>query len=108
MCRCLPRDLAPEDRARLYREIGEQRAELLALRAIVEGRTTAPTVAEIAANPGPWLVQYVDGGYDVLDDRSARALARLEFGHSVRPVRWWPLDADGRPCAWPVVEVSRG
>lgn len=50
-----------------------------ALRAIVDGRTEAPTDAERAAHSGEWLVRY----------RGSRA------------VRWWPLDASGRPTTWP-------
>ena len=81
------------------------REEVKRLRAIVEGRTTAPTDAEIAAHPGPWLVQYGDGGYDVLLKPSALVGAKAPSGHSLRPARWWPL-GHGSPCAWS--EVRRG
>ena len=50
-----------------------------ALLAIVEGRTEAPADAERAAHSGEWLVRYRDS----------------------RAVRWWPLDATGRPTTWP-------
>lgn len=50
-----------------------------ALRAIVDGRTAAPTDAERAVHAGEWLVRYRDS----------------------RACRWWPLDSTGRPCAWP-------
>lgn len=55
------------------------RAEADALRAIVEGRAEAPTDAERAVHSGEWLVRYRDS----------------------RAVRWWPLDATGRPTTWP-------
>lgn len=91
----------------LLRERDEARAERDALRAIIEGRPTPPTPAEIAAHPGPWLVQYGDDTYYVLLKPSALVGAKAPVGHSLRPARWWPL-GDRRPCAWPVVEASRG
>ena len=78
------------DEARAERDA--LRAELAAERAIVEGRTTLPTPAEIAAHPGPWLVQYSDGGYDVLTERAALRYVSTLVGPPLRPVRWWPLE----------------
>jgi hypothetical protein len=57
-----------------------------ALRAIIAGRTVAPSDAEIeahAAAGGSWLVRY-----------------RRDETTTTR-VGWHPLDATGRPCAWP-------
>lgn len=76
------------------------RAECERLRAIVEGRTTAPTDAEIDAHwraGGAWLVSgsVVTGAYEV------RRLASLGIAH----LTWVPLGGTlhGRtPCAWPV------
>lgn len=105
VCRCLPRELAPEDRSRLYREIGEQRAELLALRAIVEGRTTGPTDAEIdahAARGGSWIVTQTNGAeWGTANAGRVREMRDFIGGRGI----WLPM-LRGRPCAWP--EVSRG
>jgi hypothetical protein len=78
-----------------------------ALRAIVEGRTTAPTPTEVAAHPGPWLVLFSDDGIAVEPARFLRIYAaRIKNGSPMpHPVRFWPL-RDGRLCAWP--EVPRG
>ena len=83
-----------------------------ALRAIVEGRPTAPTQEEIAAHPGQWLVYYAARFEDrqpartrLLDRTRATAAAAARW--PTAPSRWCPV-RDGRPCAWPVVEVSRG
>ena len=54
-------------------------AAVAALLAIVDGRAEAPTDAERAVHAGEWLVRYRDS----------------------RAVRWWPLDATGRPTTWP-------
>ena len=81
---------------------------VIALHAIIEGRATPPTDAEIAAHDaagGTWLVRYRRDGWggddaalflDVLAPRDVR-------GDGLAAVRWWPLDASGRPCAWPEV-----
>jgi hypothetical protein len=63
------------------------RAEADALRAIIAGRTVAPSDEEIeahAAAGGSWLVRY-----------------RRDETTTTR-VGWHPLDATGRPCAWPL------
>ena len=81
------------------------RAEVMHLRAIIAGRTTPPTDAEIAAHEaagcGWWLiVTENDFDYDMLDTVSRDEWVR------VGAVRWCPCADDGRPCAWPA-EVSR-
>ena len=97
-----------------------QAAEIDALRAILAGRTTPPTVEEIATHEaagGTWLFfetknaegQPLHDAAPTVADREFNAYEAREgqmlLAHAVR---WWPLDADGRPCAWPVVtEVSR-
>lgn len=90
----------------------ELEGERDALRAIVEGRPTAPTQEEIAAHPGQWLVYYAARFEDrqpartrLLDRTRATAAAAARW--PTAPSRWCPV-RDGRPCAWPVVEVSRG
>lgn len=82
-----------------------------AVRAIIAGRTTPPSDAEIAAHHaagGEWLgfredvrtwchgPEVVSFTYSEEHERSAR-----------RCSRFWPLDAEGRPCAWPVVEAKQ-
>ena len=62
-------------------------AAVAALRAIIAGRTVAPSDEEIAAHEaarGSWLVRY-----------------RRDETTTTR-VGWHPLDATGRPCAWPL------
>lgn len=101
--------------------------EVLALRAIVEGRTTPPTDAEIEAhadrdNGGAWLVR---GEVAVLyfdDGELFVQVAEHTYGHNPRrpdEARMWlaaraaegavwvPL-FDDRPCAWPTAEAPRG
>lgn len=79
---------------------------VVALRAIIEGRTTAPTRAEIAAHEaagGRWLVrnpELVRGYVETSAEYTADACRERGI-----TLRWIALDADDRPCAWP--EVSR-
>lgn len=91
-------------------------AELDALRAIVEGRTTPPTDEECEAHEAAgglwrWIVT-VDGSVSwglssdigpTCDTRPLSGVPR-RIG-SVYAVRWWPLDSTGRPCAWPTTEA---
>lgn len=60
-------------------------ARVAELEAIIAGRTTPPTDAERAAH---------------------RGFFRYEWSEAAE--RWWACDAEGRPCAWPTAEVSRG
>lgn len=79
--------------------------EVERLRAIVEGRTTPPTVEEAEAhiNAGrSFRVVSVNGGAYSAESVLAVDLAVSDFPGS----RWWALDSHGRPCAWP--EVPRG
>ena len=86
-------------------------AERDAAQAIIAGRTTPPSDAEIAAHHaagGEWLgfredvrpwchgPEVVSFTYSEEHERSARICSRF-----------WALDAEGRPCAWPVVEGER-
>ena len=88
--------------------------EVKHLRAIVEGRSTPPTDAEIAAHAaagGQWRTLGLRGfglSGDVLDGDASRAIRAVSERSRV-PRRWWALDAEGRPCAWPVVtEAGHG
>lgn len=84
-------------------------AELDAVRETMAGRMTAPTLRELAAHVCgkgvalAWLC-IVDGCFPVVvQGHTARAWVR-DTPRYGRPVRWVPLDAEGFPCAWPVVE----
>ena len=69
----------------IARDLKGSRAQVAALRAIIEGRTTPPPGAERAAHTaagGRW---------------------RHEWPATETPERWWPIDREGRSCAWPVV-----
>lgn len=80
-----------------------------ALRAIVEESTTPPTDEAIAAHEaagGAWLVQWASGtlvqrmcGDTSGTLESAEVAAQWRGDGEV--VRWWALDAERRPCAWP-------
>lgn len=79
--------------------------------AIIEGRTVPPTDAEIEAHsqarrPGLWVTRDAEG--NVIVECGPRSLAELRHEHEMDGggVRWIPLDAAGRPCAWPV--ASKG
>lgn len=116
-------------------ELRRLRAEVDALRAIVEGRTAPPTDAEIKAHDhNMWLVVIRPQGcapWSVLIRLIVSANPPFDVAHSATPVvirgglsyapagkwlpglpkdalRWWPLDQDGRPAQWPVAtEASR-
>lgn len=89
-------------------------AERDALRAIIEGRTTPPTDAEIEAHDaaGGWWLFLPGRGFGRCSCSACRT-AQMPAGEllpgNVRMVaavgggRWWALDAQRRPCAWPVV-----
>jgi len=86
-------------------EIARLRAALTEAHTIIEGRTVAPTDAEIAAHwraGGTWIVE----GVIVL--RVVEVVCAHRDQSSWAAVTWLPLDRSRRPCAWPVVEVSRG
>lgn len=75
-------------------------------RAIIEGRTTAPTDAELAAHDGAWLMRLYNGALVVMRSDGARE-ARGVMVRDVPYVAHWIATAkDGRPCAWP--EADRG
>lgn len=82
--------------------IDEARRERDEARAIIEGRTTPPTDEEIAAHAGGsgwWLMSSPD---DMNIELISSAKER-DYCIAWGATRWLPLDADGRPCAWPVV-----
>lgn len=89
-------------------------------RAVINGRNTAPTDEEIAAHAHPlrspigaWLITATDGPRQLVhlwrpfdgDSRSEdwEKLRRRMGPFKFTIARWVPIDAEGRPCAWPVV-----
>ncbi len=80
-------------------------AEVLRLRAVIEGRVVPPTPKEIEAHRaegGRWLVLRRSTTGDYYPDVDSGPGAVLYDGAT--PCRWWPLDAEGRPCPWPKVK----
>lgn len=76
---------------------------VIALHAVVDGRETPPTDAEIQAHAktdGRWLVQ---SEYAVFISEDPPTDARDHRLKPPRSARWWALDATGKPCPWPVV-----
>lgn len=84
-------------------------AEAALLREVIEGRTVPPTDAEIEAHeaqrrPGMWLTRDASGNVFVECGRATVARLREEQRMAGdEGTRWIPLDASGRPCAWPTV-----
>jgi hypothetical protein len=96
-----------EEMERLRAQLAQVTAERDALRAIVEGRTTPPTWQEIERHHesgGSWI--FSAGGVADVSER-ASVTHRWADDHRDLPgmggCRWWPLDTQGRLCAWPVV-----
>jgi hypothetical protein len=107
----VPSGTVADQMAALVAKRDERRDEAVA---IILGRDTGPTDAEIEAHAksgGLWRALRVSVGVttsmDVLDGIGARAIRDMaaHLGHGMT---WWALDASGCPCAWPVVaaEVS--
>ena len=104
---------ARDEVERLTRERDEARE-------IIEGRTTTPG-KEMDAHGrvgGAWLLAPIGrpprrslrhiedlllAGVFASDDTDLACLRCAIIEGRARPVRWWPLDNDGRPCAWPTV-----
>jgi predicted ThiF/HesA family dinucleotide-utilizing enzyme len=93
------------------------RRELDTARAILAGRSTPPTDAEIEAHDaagGSWLTNrgVVGLGFsEVLEIEfpGGSILTGQRVEDVALGIEWWiALDAHGRPCAWPVVEVDHG
>lgn len=89
------------------------RERVAVLEAMTEGRATPPTDAEIAAHAatgGRWRARwmfmaggwmFMAGGWMYMNAGEARRVREESFGSML----WWPLDANDRLCAWPVVEL---
>ncbi len=102
-----PDDLRAEV-ARLTTECEEHRSraaamrdERDALRAIIEGRTVAPTYEEAVAHRKArgWWRWRSEGGHFGTAEVPDQA---VDVGDTYGPCRWWAHDASDAPCAWPV------
>lgn len=108
----MPPSITPEERAELVAlraEYEHQTAAEFALallrRAMVEGRTTPPTLAEVQAhvvNRGGWwlIVEEYDFGTYLIERESDIAL------YVGRAVRWIACDSCGCPCGWPLAPFN--
>lgn len=81
----------------------ELATERALLRAIIEGRTTPPTDAELIAHDERGALWAVVRGSNVVETCVMVWASSRDFYVQRGALRWWPLDADGRPCAWPTV-----
>ena len=72
---------------------------VIALHAIIEGRATPPTDAEIAAHETAGGVF----GFFCREEGYYTGSTVEEIRQPLPPGRWWAHAADGRPCAWPEV-----
>jgi len=71
------------------------------LHAIIEGRATPPTDAELAAHAergALWMVAHERG--DIFATMMSWPSSR-DWHVGKGATRWWPFTIDGRPCAWP-------
>jgi hypothetical protein len=90
------------DRDTARAEADALRAQVEEARAILEGRTVAPTLADVAAHAaagGRWILRWSDGAFG--HARGPCAVTDAREPGVVTAVRWWPLDATGRPTTWP-------
>lgn len=75
------------------------------LREIIAGRSVPPTNAEVrvhAERGARWLVAKGGGRFEVHVEVAVLYWPVTRDWHIERgAVRWWPLAADGCPCAWP-------
>jgi hypothetical protein len=94
--------------------IETRNAEIDLLRSIIEGRSTPPTDAELAAHEaagGRWRCVVPSDPVLSLDGVGRNAWLQrgiLNAAGLAESSRWWPLDAAGRPCAWPVAPANGG
>lgn len=80
--------------------------EVERLREIIAGRDRAPTDAEIEAHEaagGSWLMHVYGADPRLLLSGALAIMWRDRMDGLDITIRWWPLDASGAPCAWPVV-----
>lgn len=99
------------DGAQMQHALDVARAEVLALRSIVEGRAVPPTPNEVEAHRatgGSWRWSVISrglamagmGGTSQTPHGSAIPAGWRREDHITEC--WWALDREDRPCAWPV------
>ena len=90
----------PSDARQCIAAVHALAAERDALRAIIAGRTTAPTAAEVAAHDaaGGWWRYQTENDWG---DATCQDVGLIREAWAI--TRWWALDASGAPCVWPVV-----
>lgn len=99
------------DGAQMQHALDVARAEVLALRSIVDGRTVPPTPNEVEAHRatgGSWRWSVISrglamagmGGTSQTPHGSAIPAGWRRDDHITEC--WWALDREDRPCAWPV------
>lgn len=71
------------------------------LKAAVEWRPRPPTEAEVQAHGGPWLVKNREFGHLEIAEPTPSEAGDI---NPKLPESWRPIDAEGMPVAWPVVE----
>ena len=89
----------------LRRAVLDAKERVASLQAMIEGRTTPPTLAEVQAhvvNRGGWwlIVEEYDFGRYLIERESDIAL------YVGRAVRWIACDSCGCPCGWPLAPVD--
>lgn len=113
------REMVSADEAQVFAQVAERTGHgdslaarlartVIALHAIIEGRTVPPTDDELAAHDAAdalWMIAHRDGQIVVtaMSWPSSR-----DWRVAKGATRWWPLESDGRPCAWPVTGVRDG
>ncbi len=107
-------DAAVAHAEELTRALSSALLKGLDLRAIIEGRTVAPTRTEIAvhaARGGRWRTTYHVGDPALCGDLlGADAAERLATAQRARPLHaytWWATEACGDLCPWPAPEAPR-
>lgn len=105
--------LAEAERDVLRELTDGMRVDNVRLRAIVAGRVSAPTDAEVAAHTragGMWLVTWAAiAGAGLLDGPAAvRAADSARRGGYAVPVTRWVAVLEGRPTTWPTTGDAAG
>lgn len=87
------------------------RNEIIALRTMIEGRTTAPTREEFAAvRDAGGAVRFA---YPIVPGEDATVRGRcfrygdVDDARDMGATAWWAFDRTGRLCTWPVAGGAR-
>lgn len=99
---------AEAEKCDMLRDLERLRVQRDALRAIIEGRTTPPTPAEIAAHEatgGRWrcvVPGALNMSVDAMHGHAAQLHREILAAAGYERSLWWATDAAARPCAWPL------